>query len=401
MSVSNPRAGKAYWWVALAIVVMALNLRPILAATGPLLDIIQQATGLTDAQAGWMTTLPIFVMGLCALAAGPLQRWPGSRAGIALGGLVIALACALRLVWPTAGTLLLTAVASGIGIALVQALMPAFIKGRFGARAGTLMGLYSTGIMGGAAFAAALSPSVAMAFGWAPAQAMWALPALLAVALWLGCCGQPANAAALPDSARLPAPVWRSGRAWLLMLFFGIGTGAYTLVLAWLAPYYLQLGWSARASGGLLAAISVGEVIAGLLVSLLVHRFIDRRVLLLAVLGLVALALAGLLLAPQALVVPITVCLSLGIGALFPLTLIVTLDHARSAVHAGALLGFVQGGGYMLSSVMPLVAGALRSHGHSLSLAWAIMLSGCAVLAAMAWRFRPHLLAAAGDAPQR
>ena len=38
---------------------------------------------------------------------------------------------------------------------------------------------------------------------------------------------------------------------------------------------------------------------------------------------------------------------------------------------------------------MPLVAGALRSHGHSLALAWAIMLACCVVLAAMAWRFAP------------
>lgn len=391
MSVSQTRAGRAYWWMAAAIVVMALNLRPILAATGPLLDIIQQATGLSDAQAGMMTTLPIFVMGLCALAAGALQRWPGSRAGIALGGLVIALACAARWLWPDARTLLATAVLSGVGIAIVQALMPAFIKARAGARAGSLMGLYSTGIMGGAAFAAALSPAVALRMGWAPAQAMWALPALLAVVLWLACCGSAGRSTAAAQAA--PAggagAVWRSGRAWLLMLFFGIGTSAYTLALAWLAPYYLQQGWSAHASGLLLASVSVGEVIAGLLVSLLVHRFPDRRVLLVGVLVLVALALGGLLLAPVALVVPVTACLSLGIGALFPLTLIVTLDHARSAAHAGALLGFVQGGGYMLSSVMPLVAGALRSHGHSLALAWAIMLVACAVLMLMATRFAP------------
>ena len=56
MTVSNARASKAYWWMAAAIVVMALNLRPILAATGPLLDIIQQATGLTDAQAEQVLT---------------------------------------------------------------------------------------------------------------------------------------------------------------------------------------------------------------------------------------------------------------------------------------------------------------------------------------------------------
>lgn len=41
----------------------------------------------------------------------------------------------------------------------------------------------------------------------------------------------------------------RSGMDWLLMVFFGIGTGAYTLVLAWLPPYYIQLGLDATQSG--------------------------------------------------------------------------------------------------------------------------------------------------------
>lgn len=391
MSVPALRNARSPWLVAAAVVIMALNLRPILAATGPLLGTIQAATGLSDQQAGLMTTLPIFVMGLCALSAAQLQRWLGSRWGITVGGAVIALACALRLFFPHAGMLLATAVLSGLGIALVQALMPAFIKDRFHARAGSMMGLYSTGIMGGAAFAAGLTPAIAVAIGWAASQALWALPALAAVVLWW-LAARPADAP-LAASAPVAAPpvraVWRSRRAWLLMLFFGIGTGAYTLVLAWLAPYYLQLGWSATQSGALLAAISVGEVCAGLLVSALIHRFGDRRPLLLLVLGMIATAFAGLLLAPQALVVPITVLLALGIGALFPLSLIITLDHAGNAAQAGALLGFVQGGGYMLSSAMPLIAGLLRSGHSGLSLAWLIMLAGCALLAAMACWFRP------------
>lgn len=390
MSVTRNPAQPLPWLALLAIVVVALNLRPILAATGPLLDTIQASTGLSDRQAGLMTTLPIFVMGLCALLAAPLQRWLGGRWGITLGALVIAAACAGRWLWPTAPSLIGTAVLSGLGIALVQALMPAVIKDQFGDRAGMLMGLYSTGIMGGAAFAAALTPSLAEQLGWSLAQALWALPAAAAALLWWWQC-QPRQAsvtARLPDVAS--PPVWRSPRAWLLMLFFGIGTGAYTLVLAWLAPYYMQLGWSSTESGLLLAAISVGEVCAGLLVSLFIGRFPDRRPLLLLVLALVALALLGLLLMPLSGVVPITVLLSLGIGALFPLSLIITLDHARSPRHAGALLGFVQGGGYMLSSVMPLIAGLLRGGDGGLQLAWAIMIGGCVLLALMAWRFGPQ-----------
>ena len=58
------------------------------------------------------------------------------------------------------------------------------------------------------------------------------------------------------------------------------------------------------------------------------------------------------------------------------------------------MLGFVQGGGYMLASVMPLVAGLLRSSAAGLPLAWLIMLVGCGVLALMVWYFRPHPAAA-------
>ena len=45
-----------------------------------------------------------------------------------------------------------------------------------------------------------------------------------------------------------------------------------------------------------------------------------------------------------------TLLLGLGIGSLFPLSPIVTLDHAHSPEQAGALLSFVQGGGYLLAA---------------------------------------------------
>lgn len=390
-SVARKSVGLS-WLIVAAIVVLALNLRPILAASGPLLDDIQASTGLSDHLAGLMTTLPIFVMGLFALSASRLQRWLGEARGIAMGGGVIALACVLRGLWPSAGTMIITAVVAGVGIAMVQALMPSYIKSTQPEQAGRVMGLYSTGIMGGAVFAAALSPTVAGVAGWPLAQGMWALPALLAVGLWLWQArrGKSRGSEDAASTDERPAvTVWRSGRAWRLMLFFGIGTAAYTLALAWLAPYYLQLGWTSTQSGLLLAGISVGEVIFGLAISTWIGRFPDRRPLVWAVLACLAAALIALLVAPLKLVVLIVVLLAIGIGALFPLSLIITLDHARDAREAGALLGFVQGGGYMLASVMPLVAGALRGAGQSLSLAWLLMLLGTGGLVWMAKAFRP------------
>ncbi|WP_284455104.1 MFS transporter [Alloalcanivorax xenomutans] len=341
----------------MAIVLTGLNLRPILAAVGPVLDDIQAATSLGDSAAGLLTTLPVLAMGVCALLAGALQRQLGEFRGVTLGIIIIALACGSRLIRHDGGSLILGAALGGLGIALIQALLPAFIKRVFPTRIGMVMGLYSCGIMGGAAFAAASTSPLSGSLGWPGALAIWALPAFLAAVLWW----LAASAYAAPvDATRVSLPI-HSPRAWLLMTFFGIGTGAYTLVLAWLPPYYVELGLSANQGG-----------------------------LLLVVLSLVLAGLAGLILAPIPLALPVVIVLGLGIGALFPSSLIVTMDHAANPAEASTLMGFVQGGGYIIASTMPLVAGILREQLSALSYAWAVMAVGVLILMVMASRLTPR-----------
>lgn len=368
-----------------AIILLGLNLRPILAAIGPLLDSIQASTGLGNADAGLLTTVPVFAMGVCALLGAQLQRRLGVARGIAIGIAIIAAACALRWPWHGSGGLIATAALGGLGIALVQALLPAFIKRHFPARAGQLMGFYTTGIMGGAAIAAASASPLAQSLGWQALLALWALPAVAAALLWRRAAASRVDVA---SGAGASLPVG-SPRAWLLMVFFGIGTGAYTLVLAWLPPFYTELGWSAADSGLLLGGLTLVEVLAGLVISSIIHRFPDRRILLLAVLLSVLAGLACLIVAPAQLALPAVILLGCGIGALFPLSLIVSMDHVRDPAGAGALLGFVQGGGYIIASSMPFIAGLIRQHSSSLAQAWMVMAGGVVVLLLIAVRFAP------------
>ena len=69
-------------WRLAAIVLVGLNLRPALAAVGPLLDMIQRATGISDGAASLLTTIPILLMGLGALSARRLQRITGIVGGV-------------------------------------------------------------------------------------------------------------------------------------------------------------------------------------------------------------------------------------------------------------------------------------------------------------------------------
>lgn len=374
-----------------AIVCVALNMRPALAAIGPLLDMIEAATGLSHTRASLLTALPVFVMGVCALGGRQISGLFSERMGICLGVALVFIACVARYVSTGTGGLLLTAIVAGMGIALVQTLIPAFIKRSFSEDAGRVFALYTTGIMGGAAIAAASSAGFAALLGWPSALAIWALPALLALPLWLQATRMKAVTAPVITDTMRPArrAFWRNLRAWELMAFFGIGTGAYTLVLAWLPPFYTGLGWQPSAAGFLLGGLTLTEVLAGLAVSAWIGRFPDRRKPLAVVLIALIVGLVCLILAPLSLALVASLLLGVGIGALFPLSLIVALDHIDDPAQAGMLAAFVQGGGYIIASFMPLLAGVLRDQFSDLTYAWAAILIGTLLLLVLCLRFSP------------
>ncbi|MDU7340035.1 MFS transporter [Enterobacter sp.] len=372
---------------AIIAFIVGLNLRPILASVGPLFSVLQREAGLTATQFSLLTTLPVAMMGLAALCGPWLLARIGAVRGIMLGLFILLVACSLRGFSTSLTGLMGTALLGGASIGTIQALMPALIKKAYTQTASTIMSLFSTGIMAGAAVAAASAEPL---FSWLtlkPALAMagvLALLALLALMLWLPLVKQPQGEQTAHESVTLS-----SSRTGLLLLFFGVGTGAYTLVLAWLPPLYIQAGWSARSSGYMLAWLTLTEVAAGFAVSALIGKFPDRRVPLITVLLLLLAGLLCLVFAPGTTPVLSTLLLGIGIGALFPLSLIVTFDHARTPAQAGKLLSKVQGGGYMIAALMPLVAGIVRDSSVSLTSAWLVMSAGVVLLIAIAFTFKP------------
>ena len=164
-------------WRIVAIILVGLNLRPVLASVPPLLDLVQAATRLSDSAAGLLTALPVFIMGLGALAAAPLRRVVNEQQGVALGLVLIAAATAGRHWAGLPHVMLATGLTAGLGIAITQALLPIYIKTRLPAQASRIMGLYSTAIMGGAAIASVAAPLAAQGGAWPDALALWAVPA--------------------------------------------------------------------------------------------------------------------------------------------------------------------------------------------------------------------------------
>ena len=372
-----------------AILLISLNLRPLMAAIGPVLDLIEADIGLGSAKAGLLTTLPVLIMGVGALAGNRLRLALGEKGGIMLGTAGIAFACAMRLPFHGTAGLMLSAALAGLGIATVQVLLPGMIKHRFGQATGNVMGLYTTGIMTGSALGAAGAADLARAFGWPGALAIWALPAITALLVWWRIAPADPRPSSPASPARLPSQhrFYRTSRAWALVAFFGLGTGAYTLAIAWLPPYYQALGVSREGSGYLLAGLTVTEVFAGLAIAAFIGRFPDRRGPILVVLACLMAGFIMLVSAPLTLAIPCIILLGIGMGSVFPLGLIVTMDHLHDPVSAGNLAGFVQGWGYILAASLPFLAGVIRDHSASLTQAWYLMMAGVVVMAALATGF--------------
>ena len=375
------------WILAFLAVMVGINLRPIMASVSPIIPILHDRVGMDNQTAGLLTTLPVAMMGIFALLSPRLQSKVSEYQGVMVSLFAIASACLLRFFMDSTLPILATAIIGGVGIALIQTLMPAYLKRMATNNASVYMGLFTTGIMGGAMIASAASAPLAHTLGWQTDLALMAIPAFLAMILCFF------KMQRLPNHGEgfLTLPI-KSLNAWLLLLFFGVGSGAYALVLAWLPLYYMQLGWSSSASGGLLSLFTIAQVVSGTMVSIFITQFPDRRRPLLLVFLLLLFGLAMLIMIPASvtwLVLFSVSILGLGVGGLFPLSLITSLDYANNGKQAVCLLAFVQGGGYILASIFPLVAGILVDIFGSLTNAWIMMMVGVGLLLLLSRQFHP------------
>jgi len=397
----------------LAIVAVGLTLRPTLTSISPLLPQIREATGMTYPVAALLTSLPVLAMGAGAFAANGLTRRFGERHGVLLGLVALAVACAVRFVADDTVTMIATALVSGIGIAIIQALLPGVVKANYSAaRMTAMMGLYSAALMGGGGLGAAASPWAASETGdWRVGLGMWlAVVGAAALAWWRAPLSRPAaepmkatTAADLRAACRVAgervasaaegAPsmleLLRKRRAWTLAVYFGLINCTYTTMVAWLPPFYQQHGMSATRSGALLAGLTACQVVAALTLPWFARRNVDRRrwltLALVATLG----GLIGLVVAPDAAAWGWIGAIGFGLGGTFSLGLVLALDHHAHPRHAAALAAFMQGVGFCIAALAPFGAGAVLAATGSFVPSWVGLVVLNVALIALTWRFDP------------
>lgn len=354
-------------WLTLAgIVAVALNLRPALTSLAPLITAVRADTGLSAAQIGLLTTLPVLCLGLF----GPLAPWLARRitaqATMAIFLAVLALGCGLRAVAPPWG-LFLGAILAGAAIGVMGVLLPALLKQDFPHHAAQLTGVYTLVLCLGAGLAAGLTVPAMQLLGrrWEAGLAIWALPALLALIIWLPQLGRTQRHArtgrkTTDIASPSPRPIWRDALAWRVTIFMGLQSSLAYSVFGWLPLIFESRGLSPLQAGLLLSGSLGAQLFTALGAPWIATAWRDQRP---AVALFVTLTLSGLLaciFAPLHLAWLWAALLGLGQGGTFSVALVLIVLRSRDAAVAGRLSGMAQGAGYTLAAMGPLLVGILH-----------------------------------------
>ncbi|MCU4639487.1 cyanate transporter [Acinetobacter courvalinii] len=369
------------------VALVGLNLRPFMTSIGPVTNSIRTGTGLSLQGIALLTLVPMLLMGIIAFVGPAIQSALGERKAILTALAVICLGCALRFISPNGGFLILTAAIIGFGVAIVQASFPSMIKREFADHLGPMMGLYSAMLMGGGAVGALIAPLVTSVTGnWKIGLSVFSLPAIAAFVLASCFLARPAKSQyTLPSVGVL----LKQPRTWLLICCFGLINGGYSSIVAWLAPAYQELGWSATASGNLMALLTLSQAAAALLLPYLSRRNQDRRLWIALTLIMQLLGFAGLAFMPESLPYFWVVTLGAGLGGCFALLMIVVLDHLADPAHAGQLSALMQGGGFLLAALAPWLLAVFHGVTGHYTLGWIWHFAMVVLVAILVIRLNP------------
>ena len=193
---------------------------------------------------------------------------------------------------------------------------------------------------------------------WALTLAAWALPAALVLLLWAP---QALLVRPLPAHAQLRGgSLWHDKLAWQVMGFMGLQSALAYIVMGWLAPLLRERGLDGAEAGYVVAVSILVQLATCLVTPSIAARCRDQRALAVSLAVIICVAMLAFIFAPLSGRWLWAVLLGLGQGGAFALALTLIVLRSPDASATAQLSAMAQGGGYIIASCGPLLAGLLR-----------------------------------------
>src|SRR6478735_4518336 len=368
-----------------AVCLVAANMRPAITGLGPLLDQIGADTGMSVSALGVLAAVPLVAWALFSPLAHDLSRRFGQPRALLWSLLVLLAGTLVRsLIDPVAALWIGTAII-GIGIAIINVLMPAVVKREFSGHVPAVTAVYTALLAGlGAVSSGVVVPISHLEVGGDPAGWRFALlitgAALLpfAIVAWWWAHRGVARSHALPSAARGRTGIWADPVAWLVAVYMGLQASMFYMFVTWLAPLSMSIGRSEVVAGIDVMVYQLFSLAGCMLLPLILRGGLERwapaLIPSLAIIGVI-----GLMIAPGAVLVWASL-IGLTGGATLAMSLTLMAQRARDHDTSAALSGMSQSVGYVIAALGPIAFGAL----HSLTGDWIASLAlVLAVLAAL------------------
>lgn len=398
-SPASHSAASASWngraLVLFGIALSAFNLRTAVTSLTPLLGDLGQLFGFGSTMTGVFGMLPSAAFAAFGVATPAIAHRIGLERSALLSMLLAALGLVLRSFAEGTGGLLIGSVIALAGMGMGNVVLPPLVKRYFADRVGAVSTLYITVLQFGTILPALVAVPLAAEAGWRVSLGAWSLVAIAAALPWIGVLlierrkdtplarSHDRAVTASDEAPELAAPpargrAWRSPVAWGMALMFGMTSLITYSMFTWLPKLLVEAGATPAFGGAMVALFSTLGLISALLMPALAVRTPNPFPIVLACAACHIAAFAGLLLAPMAL--PVVWVALLGLGpSTFPLALTLINLRTRTPAGSAALSGFMQGLGYALSCLGPLLFGVL----HDLSRGWVVPFAMLAVSVAV------------------
>jgi CP family cyanate transporter-like MFS transporter len=328
---------------------------------GPLLPILKAEYGISVFTESILAATPLLCFSLSAILMRSISRLGNTNRIISYAITVLTLSLFLRTTFNIA-SILIFSISLGISVAVLNYMLPVWVKENNTGNAGLLTGIYATVMGSCAAISLAITAPLAglTSYSWRLAMLPWFIIGALTAAWWWIKIPSSSTTEVVESTESFWAnPLFKSRAAWSITLFFGLLNMIHYASATWLPTILLTKGFTLNRAGVL---VSLATLIGSLL-SLAVPHYAskqkDFRLVLVVFSIFLAVSYFAISVDSGDRLWLWVILGNIGVYVTFSTALFLVVFRAADATKTKSLSIMMQSVGYIMATVSPIVLGRL------------------------------------------
>jgi len=368
-NIKKTPSNRSLIYFIIATFLFATTLRTPITVVGPIISFIRDELGITNALAGFLTTIPLLAFAIVSPFAPRIARKFGMEWTLFYSLILLCAGIIMRSVGETillvGGTILI-----GVAIAFGNVLIPSYFKWKFPLHIGLLTAVYSVSMNISSGLAAGFSYPIAANAGWQIALGFTIILGMITLIFWLPFLREKKVALHMSTSQTKKTQMWKSPLAWAVAGAMGLQSFLFYSSSAWLPEIFISQGLDATTAGWMVSVMQFAQIPITFIIPIIAGKLVSQRPIVIFFTVCYLISFTGVFMEWTSLSILWMIFLGFGGGASFGLVLMLFSLRTETAYDAAELSGFAQSVGYFVAAVGPVLLGYV----HDLTESWSIPL---------------------------